>query len=324
MKRNLIFALLCVCSLLVFGQDKAKSDREIQMHYGRSSCAIKGGEEGKMYVAIIKSGHSMKEVVATTVKFLDQYGFVNAKEVKINEIDESASEYVVPFCFVQTVFHASMREMLPVALFGNLRFAFNDDGSVMIVVQDLKSDYLAVKTSKQSNKAAYDKFVEELVISNIANSFMSKVVVWANTSPEERKNFYKKAHEYLSSEVDRINVYNAMVQAGDAWWMDAASILAYLETHSMPGGNYKAKWVKSSVIPEERLIEISEKRWDKQVRRNFDTIFKMLAELLEGEIIGIQEDGTLTWTVVDGLLVPTNPKQQKKYLKEKKSFYDVE
>ena len=268
-----------------------------------------------MYVAIIKSGHSMKEVVATTVKFLDQYGFVNAKEVKINEIDES---------FVQTVFHASMREMLPVALFGNLRFAFNDDGSVMIVVQDLKSDYLAVKTSKQSNKAAYDKFVEELVISNIANSFMSKVVVWANTSPEERKNFYKKAHEYLSSEVDRINVYNAMVQAGDAWWMDAASILAYLETHSMPGGNYKAKWVKSSVIPEERLIEISEKRWDKQVRRNFDTIFKMLAELLEGEIIGIQEDGTLTWTVVDGLLVPTNSKQQKKYLKEKKSFYDVE
>lgn len=70
------------------------------------------------------------------------------------------------------------------------------------------------------------------------------------------------------------------------------------------------------------LLAINQKRWNTQVTEIFDNLFKVFCIEVNGDIEGIAEDGNQTWEKVNGLLVPTDPKLQKKYLKKGKSFFD--
>ena len=49
-----------------------------------------------------------------------------------------------------------------------------------------------------------------------------------------------------------------------------------------------------------------------------------LAEELEGSIVGIAEDGVLTWEREGDLVVPTDAKKKAKYIKKNKSFTDYD
>jgi hypothetical protein len=73
-------------------------------------------------------------------------------------------------------------------------------------------------------------------------------------------------------------------------------------------------------VDEGKMLFVGQKRWEDDIRACFDMLFKAINAGVGGQIQAIAEDGEETWTLVDGLVVPTNPKLQKKYLKDKKSY----
>ena len=74
------------------------------------------------------------------------------------------------------------------------------------------------------------------------------------------------------------------------------------------------------MVDEQRLLDITERRWEEDLRPYFELLIKNINIEVKGKITNILEDGKDTWEIVDGLLVPTDKKLQKKYLKNKMSF----
>ena len=79
-----------------------------------------------------------------------------------------------------------------------------------------------------------------------------------------------------------------------------------------------------NIHAENILIGITRKRWNKQVKEIFENLFKAFCLEVNGDIDGIAEDGNQTWAIVDGKLLPTDPKLQKTYIKKGLTFYSEE
>lgn len=297
------------------------------MMYGQAKVAISGGEEGKTYASIIKSRLSKKEIIEKTTNFMAQYEWVEKENIHLDQINERISEYSIPFCFPQTQFYEGMRPMSPIVINGKLRFEFHE-GGVLIVAQSMDSRLFVPLYSDNDaakNKDAAQQYDQERILLTMSKTAVGKALIWANTTDDERKDVYKAINNYFSEAHKRVNVYRTLLKSGDAELMSREDILGYCLREEAHAATFIRNWLEKAAIPEYRMIELSEKRWEKQVRRqNFDRLFIVLANELNGEIVGINEDGNTTWNLKEGILLPENPKDQKKYLKGEASFYSIQ
>ena len=287
---------------------------------------IKGGSGGKTYAVIVRTNLSKQALVDTTTNFLLRYGVVNKNDIKLDEINESTSEYSIPFLLRQTVYIAAgtmgaKMFATPVQITGELRFEFHDNGGVMIVSQNLKNHIFQFTTDRAKLESpAHDKYKGEESAQLTANSAIGKALIGLNTGIEGYSSFMKKADEYFADIVSKYEVYETLTNKDKvAKWFTDEELVKHAETLTVPGIKYTLESYKKAYI-EEKMIGIGQKRWEDQLRQCFDLLFKSINAGLNGKIEGVAEDGEQTWTLVDGLVVPTDPKLQKKYLKDKEQY----
>ena len=301
MKKLLLLTFLCSFTLLSIAQVKFNTS----FMYGRSNAAIRGGGKGKSYVATIKSDMSKKAIIDKTTKFLLSHNLVSAKDIHLDDISLETSEYNIPFCFTQTQFYSNMGVMQPVRLYGTLRFEFYD-GGVKLAADSMYSSLLCVSHhgTPAERSDSYNAYIAEQNALIMTKTIIGKVLIWANTTAEE------------------LDVYNKLVNSGEAKWMDAEELQKYITENPSPGSKYQLQWLENSVIPYELLVEISNKRWEKQIREEyFDNLFITLSHYINGDIESIEEDDTKTWELDGKSLLPTDPKLKTTFIKKNKDFY---
>ena len=123
-------------------------------------------------------------------------------------------------------------------------------------------------------------------------------------------------------------VYDNLEKENTGKWLSNLEYIEWEKTHSTfkeGSKNYEAEINGlQKFYDEHRMFLLSEDRWEKHARPLCDNLFRAIAAGIDGKIVGIAEDGNQTWDMVDGALLPTDPKLQKKYQKKGLSYDNPE
>lgn len=292
--------------------------------------AIPGGKEGKLYAARIESSLPKKELIKTTISFLEKAGDIDKNDIKINEIDDSYSEFTIPMGIGQPTSFSRLSGMgitlNPVLIFFDVRFEFDNNGSVLIVFQNFSNKYFALLAKDYNEKYAenehYKKFSDEQVTLLASNSLFNQAYQFV-TNLKSLDEIQEETLKVIGDINKRFELYDAMVDDDKiADWFTPEEFYErmskLLDKNTMSGKFYIN--CLERVAKEQRLLEVGERRWEKDIRPYFELLIKNINIEVKGKITNILEDGKDTWEIVDGLLVPTDKKLQKKYLKNKMSF----
>ncbi len=317
MKKLLFSLALMLLAICAMGQEM-----DVTFLWGRPSHAIKGGMEGKNYAAIIKTDLQKRDVVDKTTAFMIQYGMVDKDEIKLDEINESTAEFTVPMFFPLTQFKNGLAIEGPVIVKAEMRFEFHENGKVMIVAQNMQDILLGIyRSAQKSDSENMKNYNGETAMIGMTKSLIGKALIYAQTDAKQREEIYNAANKYFDDIVARVKVYNAMVDAQEAAWLNPQGVVAQYEQYPVTGSKYIVDFVKKC-INENLVPGLGEKRWEKQCRVNFDELFKGVCFSLDGEIEGVAEDGNQTWALDNGVLLPTDEKQKKTYVKKQLSYYN--
>jgi hypothetical protein len=317
MKKFLLFAIVLLQCGFVYSQ---KMTLILQ---ARDNFNLPGGLEGKNYAAIIKTKESKKGIVTKSLNFMKKYGFVPG-DTKVDAIDESQSEVTYKVILPLTMFYQQMLHLDANKLYSNLRFEFHDS-NVMIVFENMSNEVLGLYWHDDSKKPsdAYTDYRSESAGLTISHTLVGKFLVHANLDPAERQSFYREADKYFSNIAERYKSYEQLVKNGEAKWLDADGVIKQYTDNPVPGSKYLMNYLN---IPEnkERLLGITQKRWDKQVKEFFDNLFKSFCLELNGDIDGVAEDGEQTFAWEDGKLLPIDAKLKKEYIKKGWDYFNKE
>lgn len=314
MKKVLLTSLLVIQCLCMSGQKITF----IIMPNAKNN--LPGGPDGKNYAAIVKTNESKKNIVTKSLTFMKKYGFV-PETTKINAIDSKSSEVSYDVEIPLTRFYQEMLEYDANKLFCKLRFEFHES-NVMIVFQNITNEILGICTTRNDkNSQAYTEYLAEGAALTYQKTLIGKFLVHANLGPEERKDFYKKLNDYFSDIASKCKTYETLVKNGEAKWFTTEGVKKQYTDYPVPAAKGVLRFL-SKPETKDVLIGVSQKRWDKQVKEVFDNLFRAFCLELKGEIDGIAEDGEQTWEIVDGKLVPSDPKLQKSYISKGKTYYD--
>ena len=291
---------------------------------------IVGGNEGKNYAVIISTKLPKKQLIERTVESLEKYGILKRSDVKIDEISDAMSEYTMPFVLRQC--QTKAKGMLgasyvegPMKLYGNLRFEFYENGKALICYQDFYNQVLAllINNFSDSKSGAGEDYGREYAACMMSSGIISKFLVWANKGLDGMADFYKELDDYFADIDSKYKVYERMIAGGDAEWMTGEEYAEFLTKKTHPGAKTRAEKTKECV-EKGILLAITDGRWRKDIVPCFDKLFIRISNSLGGEIIGVAEDGNQIWTLIDGKVLPTDPKLQKKYIKKKLTYFNQE
>ncbi len=295
--------------------------------FGLKGSAIVGGKEGKLYAARIESALPKKDLIKTVETFLRKNDFIEKDEkIKLDEIDDSYTEFTIP---------AAMREPMdfgrvmgsgitynPVIIGFDIRFEFDKDGSVLIIFQDFKSMRLTFLEKDYSYKYQDNENLKKFSLESaellVSNSLVNQAFQFI-TDLKTPNQIQQEMQKMIGNIDERFRLYDKLVEDGIADWLTGEEYIANLKKMSF-SGEKNVKMFVQKMVDEQCLLDISERRWEKNLRPYFDLIIKNVGIEINGKITNILEDGKDTWEIVDGLLVPTDKKLQKKYLKNKMSF----
>ena len=321
MKKLFLLAIVVLQVGLAYGQYVDN------VMYGKPKFAIPGGLEGKNYAIIVKSDKNRRAQVEAMTSLMRKYDIV--EEFKVDEIDDKTSEYTVPFEIHQTIDACS--GMLgvkycaqPLILKGELRFEFYENGSMMMVVQNF-SPKLLLMTVKwgagMKNSQNVEAYMEEFgAVASVSNPFF-KFFFFFYVGLDNMSSFYSKLDDYFNDVKSKYKVYDNLVKAGEAEWMTTERYLEAVSKSTQPGAKYVTNWVKKC-IDEGRMPGVPEDRWEKSIRIVLDRLFVGSAKMLDGEIVGVAEDGNETWVNVDGKVLPVDSKKRKNYERKGKTYFD--
>lgn len=353
MKKLILFAVMAVIgSVTSLAQYPKQFNAIPAKHFG-----IKGGKNGKIYQIIVKNDKSKKELIKKTTAMLEAFKLMG-KDVKLDEVNDKMSEYKVNVVFNTGVgVHPS--DAVPVRLYGDLRFEFYD-GGVKLTLENLSEEFFILhyrpenitekgtETYQKYNEfiakaremekatsgmgkffAKVDKLQEINHISGTLKTFgknaRTQVVNKINEANAERLNALIKYRERID---EQLPLYEKMVKLNEGRWYTAKSYVAdaksndtFMKYKSAAEWNLKGY---GKALEDELLYDVDKKRWERDIKYVYDGIFITLAEELEGSIVGIAEDGVLTWEREGDLVVPTDAKKKAKYIKKNKSFTDYD
>jgi hypothetical protein len=303
---------------------------------------IKGGSEGKTYAVIIRTDLSKQALVDSTTLFLAHYGLVDRENVRLDEIDETTGEYIIPFEIRQTMSPVKIMGMPvtlgPIKIEGDLRFEFHDNGGVMIVVQNLKNltfqfveenRKLMTGFRKLEEDETYQEFNGEHYAVGMTNSLIGRALIAVNTGLDGYGAFMASVDDYFADIDSKYKVYDELVKKDAAAWLTDEELLQYADNTDFPGKKYTMDSYRKA-YDEGKMLGVGQRRWENQVKGCFDLLFKSINASLEGNMDGIAEDGEQTWIKMDGVIVPVDPKwkdgtppadpkEREKYLKKQKN-----
>lgn len=131
--KKIFFITLCLFTLSLFcSAQKVKENftqlRTVGMGKNfRVEGDLKGGRDGKFYQILISSPLGKKELVATTIAMMEEYGLIDSASVNIDELDDNATRFSVPAYIKQGVgVHPVGSE--PIQLHYTIDFEFGDVG----------------------------------------------------------------------------------------------------------------------------------------------------------------------------------------------------
>ena len=140
--------------------------------------------------------------------------------------------------------------------------------------------------------------------------------------------FEAQLDKYFEDLDKRWIVYDNLEKENTGKWLSNLEYIEWEKTHSTfkeGSKNYEAEINGlQKFYDEHRMFLLSEDRWEKHARPLCDNLFRAIAAGIDGKIVGIAEDGNQTWDMVDGALLPTDPKLQKKYQKKGLSYDNPE
>ena len=321
MKKLFVLATLALAAMTVSAQQVMTFNQKF---------GVVGGKEGKNYAMIVKTGEQKKELVDKTTNFLAKYELVDKNDVKLDEIDESTAEYSVPFYMRMPIQSAKMMGMpitvSPIKLIATLRFEFQDGGA-LVVIEDMSTEVLWVdpKGDKEKNTELSKYWGDNASVLS-SKLLITKVLVFMNGG--SISDFEAQLDKYFEDLDKRWIVYDNLEKENTGKWLSNLEYIEWEKTHSTfkeGSKNYEAEINGlQKFYDEHRMFLLSEDRWEKNARPLCDNLFRAIAAGIDGKIVGIAEDGNQTWDMVDGALLPTDPKLQKKYQKKGLSYDNPE
>lgn len=249
---------------------------------------IKGGKEGKNYAAIISSTMSKKEIVEKVFETLGKDG-LSMEGKKTNTISDDMSEFKISFYFTildrkEGLLSASEA---PLRFNCDYRFEFYDNGNVLFCCENFDVEILTIWKSKWNEPNGYRMMAE-----------------YSDRSYKERKKLYER-----------------MVRENIANWLDSEYYVEVLEEGRLPYAKSLAKGAKK-LLSNNILLGVTKKTWEEDIVTYFDNDFIKFSKKINGEIIGVAEDGNQIWALKDGKLLPTNKKLQNEFIRNGKTYYN--
>ena len=291
-----------------------------QLMFGKPQFAMRGGMEGRNYAVLIKSGKNRRDQVDGMTHFLRKYGIV--EHLNLDEINDRTTDLTVPFTLYETQDYCKGMMGVkyltyPVMLDGELRFEFNENGDMLMVIQNLKSRLLTFldTNSNKPNSAAREEYNGEGAAVMMANSALGRFLIWANIGFDNMDEFYAKMDNYFADVDHKYRNYTTLVKSGEAKWMTPEEYVEFLKHIDRPGKRYELDAMEK-YVKEGRLPGVPEDRWQKKIRDVFDMLFIGSAEHMNAEIFGVGEDGIDTWARFDDKLLPVDEKLRKTYIKK--------
>ena len=255
---------------------------------------IKGGKEGKNYAAIISSTMSKKEIVEKVFETLGKDGLSMEGE-KTNTISDDMSEFKIRFNFTildrnERLFGMVVSEC-PLRFHCDYRFEFYDNGNVLFCCENFDVEILTIWRESYTNSKRRD--------SKTMQEFLSR-----------EGNFQK-----------RKKLYDRMVQEGFARWYFPNNYVYALEQGWTSWRKSEAKRAKK-LLSNNILLGVTKKTWEEDIVTYFDNDFIKFSKKINGEIIGVAEDGNQIWALKDGKLLPTDKTLQKEFIRNNKTYYN--
>lgn len=326
--RRTIIIMVCLLGLTIPGYAQLPP-----FGTAKNMIPIQGGKDGKNYAIILATPLTKAELVDKTIEVLSAYGLMDSTYVRSAEISEELTEFTIPILIrAQMVYlpHLMGAKVIhqPVMLYCNVRFEFHNNGKVMIVYENFseKAFVLIDKATQTAYAKEYD--IPELqeygghhgaVI--LGNSLFGKVLVALNKGIDGYKEWNKQAGDYLQDVNNEYAIYERVRQNGYGDWLTDAGIIALADKRpDVAGYKYASKFAKDN-YDRQGLLWVNERRWQEQIKPIQDMFFKSIAVHLGATVEGVAEDGEETWVTVDGVVVPADPKEQKKYIKKKEYYW---
>ena len=314
---------------------------------------VYGGENGKLFAAIFSTNcSSRQEAMEKTVEFLCKYDLVRDKDAvlaSVKEYDDTESEFQIPVVF-RFGWHGTaptlgaVAPLPPVYLKADLLFQFYDEGKVRLIIQNFADygfmNYLPCTKSKESHITPQDILTEDeyadywsyyttpTVQDGLGKGIMKFLIV-ANAGVDRISSFYKELDDYYHDIDRQIELANKLK---DARYFILGSpeeiIAAYRDLVANDNYNLPVSILDKveKEIAEEKLVFVYDLFWRRDIKKQFDILFIVVNQNLEGRIEAVAEDGDVTWQLEGDKLLPVDAKLKKKLQKAGQdyfSYYDL-
>lgn len=301
---------------------------------------LKGGTEGKSYQLELTSTVEKRELVDVFIKELDEWGICDKKELqdRIDEIDDQTKEFTVEFnilfpMFLTRLMGVSIGEPA-LWLSGELYFEFFQDSIVTIDFKNWE-EYTFLRYNDEAENFDLTK-IQDPALSEWMNYYGNKIMqntilykslaltvgVFGFIDPgidnkemanELRSYLRKNWYENWNQEYPHYEKLQELNLAG--WISDSLHLYYYLNTPTRFGFSEKQKNTVAEIyttkLQENKLISLSQNRWEKQVRELLSDFFKIFALETKCKVNAVGEDGIATYCNIDGYILPVDPKWPK-------------
>lgn len=334
MKKNYLFTFIVLYGFSLFGQTVNVSNCRKESMPG---CGI---DKDMVYSAIMSSDIAKESLISRSKSLFVKEGLISENEIEIIKYNSELSEFNVPFGLKKgmTIGKALMGfkyTKTPVILYFDALFSFNNSGELKVTFSNFKEESFIMVNKDADFEFLLNWPEVELPIFEkkrsleIAETGMGKFLVFANGFGLEKIEEIRS--EYLMKLTEEFQMYNEVVERGNAKWLTDQELEKYENPTSDVKGGPLAKWsnkkgnqlnskIVGSLIEANKIVNVDNQTWNDFFQKTFDYYFKRIAKLIEGDISGIALNGILLYENVDGKILPVDKKLRKKWLKKNIEF----
>ncbi|MCL2167587.1 MAG: hypothetical protein FWH59_00500 [Lentimicrobiaceae bacterium] len=292
---------------------------------------LEGDSLGKSYQIQLTSAVGKKQIVDDFISFLDEFDICDKKELqsRIDEIDDQTKDFSVDFALPVPIFPYRMLGDPPLLLLGELQFQFYNNETVFIDFKDWSElIFLRYNNSEQNfniwkiSDPAIDEWNQYFSERIGQSTFLYKATaVLFNLDPAVNANLKEMASniknalrkDWYENMEKEYPMYEKLEELKLGKWFSDYEYIEYFSNQPIANGysekNKKASLdVFTSFLEQNKLLALSETRWEQQVRPLLSDFFKYLAFYTGSNVIAVAEDGKTTYYNINGMILPVDPK----------------
>lgn len=282
----------------------------------------------RSYSAIINTSFDKNQLIPKTKDFFMEEGLADSAKLATVIYDENLSEYKVRFGFKHGQYKA--KGMMgaafigpPVILYFDAIFSFNNEGQIQVTFTNFNSTvYVAVDNAKNLNSYKDDgkqNLPADQVIMDEATTILAtqtavgKALLFANGGLNSLER--NSRGEFRKNLNEQFEMYNNALKKGSVELIDKSNISEY----TVKGNKYWPQQV-DKFKTDNLVFSVDNYRWENYFVLNFNYFFKEINNIVSGQIDGIALDGTILYELVEGKLLPIDPKERKTWEKQGTTF----